>query len=243
MVNVVITGGSSGLGYSLAKQFSKKNDKVVICSRNKHNLKSALENLNGNVYGFQCDVSNSENIESFVSFSKTKVGKIDYWINNAGVNSGRKSLQDTDYGEIQAVLDTNLRGTIYSCKAARKIMKKEGHIFNVDGCGSRGEIIDGYFPYSVSKYCIPYVTRYLSKELDIGVHTISPGMIRTDLSLKDYEDDMDVFDILGEETDVVAEYLYSEILKTKGTNTYVSYLTLSRLLPRLIKYFKKKITI
>ena len=89
-LGVVITGGSSGLGYALSAVFLAAGDRVVICGRDQQRLDKALSSLNEScgvgrkVYGMVCDVGNPSGAEALAVFASVKLGRVDRWINNAG---------------------------------------------------------------------------------------------------------------------------------------------------------------
>jgi chlorophyll(ide) b reductase len=80
-LGIVITGGSKGIGFSLAKEFLKRGHQVVICSRDENNLKNAINEVNStSLFSKTCDVSNSKSVIEFVNFSKEKLKTIDIWV-------------------------------------------------------------------------------------------------------------------------------------------------------------------
>ena len=89
---VVITGGTKGLGYSLAREFLASDEKVVICGRNKDRLHAAVNALQdeyhgATIHGIQCDVSSPSDVAALASFAVEELGTVHFWINNAGMFS------------------------------------------------------------------------------------------------------------------------------------------------------------
>lgn len=87
---VVITGGTKGLGYSLAREFLARDEKVVICGRNKDRLHAAVNALQdeyhgATIQGIQCDVSSPSDVAALASFAVEELGTVHFWINNAGM--------------------------------------------------------------------------------------------------------------------------------------------------------------
>jgi NAD(P)-dependent dehydrogenase (short-subunit alcohol dehydrogenase family) len=87
---VVITGGTKGLGYSLAREFLARDEKVVICGRNKDRLHAAVNALQdeyhgATIHGIQCDVSSPSDVAALASFAVAELGTVHFWINNAGI--------------------------------------------------------------------------------------------------------------------------------------------------------------
>lgn len=86
---IVITGGTKGLGYALAREFLAGRDNVVICGRNEDQLAAAIDALQAGfpgaiVDGIRCDVSNATDVAALASFATEKLGTIHFWLNNAG---------------------------------------------------------------------------------------------------------------------------------------------------------------
>lgn len=86
---IVITGGTKGLGFSLAREFLAANEKVVICGRNETQLNAAITSLqtefgSSSILGVRCDVSDASDVASLASFAVKNLGTIHFWINNAG---------------------------------------------------------------------------------------------------------------------------------------------------------------
>ena len=252
-LGVVITGGTKGVGFALAKEFLSRGDRVVVCGRNRENLDQAVTKLNElfpgrETYGITCDVSNYEDVEKFAKYAKAKLEDINIWINNAGsVAYKRRPLLDLQPGDIEEVISTNLLGSMYCCKAAINVMKSQavtGHIFNMDGAGVGGNPTDGYAAYGATKRAMPQLTSSLSKELqnmkisNVGVHNLSPGMVITDLLLSDSTPIIRrFFNVLAEEPDTVASNLVPRIKEIQGTGGYIRFLTIPDALIRIVTGF------
>jgi uncharacterized oxidoreductase len=82
--NILVTGGSAGIGLELARQFKNLNNRVVICGRDPERLRAAAIEL-GNIETIQCDLSQEEDLLAVADALKTKVGEISILVNNAGV--------------------------------------------------------------------------------------------------------------------------------------------------------------
>jgi chlorophyll(ide) b reductase len=104
---VVITGSAGGVGWAYAGEFMDKGYDVVICDVK--DCKAAAAALTrdhpaGNVYHTKCDVSDSSSVEQLASFAKKNLGTVNYWINNAGVNGGRRDLRDVSISQVEMVV-------------------------------------------------------------------------------------------------------------------------------------------
>ncbi|CEM24690.1 unnamed protein product [Vitrella brassicaformis CCMP3155] len=254
--NVVITGGTKGVGYALAKRFLREGDRVIVCGRDADRLAMAVEALRrdpgvandgakASVGGILCDVGSPQDVERLGDFCVEQLGHIDVWVNNAGTVAGkRRRLSDLTPDDLKQVLDTNLLGTLLCCKKAIEIMSRQeqgGHIFNMDGAGVEGGATKGYAAYGASKRAMPQLSASIREELKeanhnkIGVHNLSPGMVLTDLLLADSTPAFRrFFNTLCEEPDTVADYLVPRIRRVSGSGSYVKFLTIPQAVLKLI---------
>lgn len=195
-----ITGGTSGIGYSIAESFLKNGANVIILGRNETKLKKAIEKLksidDSKVYGFIFDVSNTEKIkESFNNILNQIDGKkIDILVNNAGI-SAKNGIGKTTIEDYDNVLNTNLRGTYFLSQVISNYMienKIHGNILNIASSSSLRPVVN---PYSLSKWGIRGLTVGLAKKLikhGIVVNGIAPGPTATPMLVKDYNEDSDI---------------------------------------------------
>jgi NAD(P)-dependent dehydrogenase (short-subunit alcohol dehydrogenase family) len=122
---VVITGSAGGVGFAYAGEFMDRGYDVVICDVK--DCSSAAEALqrrhpNGKVFQTKCDVSDSKSVEKLAAFATKSLGTVGYWINNAGVNGGRRALSDVPISQVELVVKVNLMGTLLCTKAALDLM-------------------------------------------------------------------------------------------------------------------------
>jgi 3-oxoacyl-[acyl-carrier protein] reductase len=210
---VLITGGSEGLGFSLAKALISKGCRVIIVARNPDKLKSASDSINSSsLKTFVCEVSDYRSVNALA----TEVGYVDILINNAGVWL-EGSLSDSPYEKIKSVVETNLAGVIYVTKAflPAMIKRNSGLILNVSSTsGLEGR--DGQTAYAASKWGVRGFTESLTLELaktDVNVFGFYPGGMNTTLFRK-AGFDKDVSSWMN--TDEVADLLIN-LLEREGT--------------------------
>lgn len=181
---IIISGGSEGLGYAIAKLLSDK-DNVYILSRTEDKLKEVSAEL-GCKYKV-CDVSKWEQVESAVNEILKETGSIDICINNAGLWI-QGPLDENDPADIKDVLEVNTLGTIYLSRSVINSMKEKGSgtIINVNSQA-------GYYPkaertvYNASKWAITGFTKSLFQELTkhgIRVVGFYPGKMDTGMFKK-----------------------------------------------------------
>lgn len=226
MKTIVITGASKGFGFFLSKEFAENDYNVIMNSRSLSNLEKAKLKIQKNyprakIYCVAKDISKQESATYIAKKTKDKYGSVDYWINNAGTLLYKyDNFKNFDNNEICQIVNTNLTGTLLGMKAAINIMEKQtngGHIYNILGCGSKGEIIPGYSIYSTSKYPIDYMTKCVNQDLkekqlkNIKVNTISPGIIDTDLYK--YNDNLknSIVNVFCSSPNIVAKYTFLQI--------------------------------
>ena len=246
MKSVVITGSARGLGLCMAKLFRETDYNVVISDLSEDKLKHSKTELEkiegkGKVEYKVCNVTKSEDLEGLIEFCDKKFGGIDIWINNAGVNQPDKAIWELTEDEIDLVLDVDLKGTIMGSKLAMEYMSKRGKgaIYNVEGYGSNDAMMLGLSIYGSSKRSITYFTQALAKEsaerkTGVIVGRLSPGIMITDFitnALGDKgkielpEKTKNVYNILGDYPEVVAEFLVSEMLDNSKNNAHIQWLT------------------
>jgi NADP-dependent 3-hydroxy acid dehydrogenase YdfG len=177
---IVITGGSDGLGKTLANDLSKDN-KVIILATNEERLKQVATD-NNCIYKV-CDVRDYKKVLECIN----EIGKIDVLINNAGLWI-QEELDYNDSNRIESVVDVNLLGVINCSKAVIPVMKenKDGLIININsqaGINHKAERV----VYNATKWGVTGFTKSLQDEVakyGIRVTNVMPGMMKTDMFKK-----------------------------------------------------------
>lgn len=187
---VVITGASSGIGESTAKVLAEQGNKIVLAARREEKLQSIvkdIEDAGGEAIYVLTDVSKMDEVLDLAKKAVDTYGRIDVWINCAGLMPMAELIKGkTD--EWEAMVDINLKGTIYGVHAALPIMReqKSGHIINI------GSVASYITTPSNAVYCATkFGVRALSDTLrqeeaaagsNIRVTLIAPGAIDTELT-------------------------------------------------------------
>ncbi|WP_226702834.1 SDR family NAD(P)-dependent oxidoreductase [Microbulbifer elongatus] len=255
MANIVITGSTKGIGFGLAKAFLDNGHKVVISGRSEESVWTALNRLQipaRKCRGFACDTSDPAQVQALWEFAEEAFTRVDIWINNAGLARTSWQILETPQSEIDAMVQTNLFGTINGCRVAAAGMKKQrsGKIFNMLGGGSDGEYFPGMGIYGSTKRALDYFTDALSSELkDTGilVGKIRPGMVITEAVIREAAQDPEKFarsrkfmNNLVDQVDTVSAYLAEEILACNRSGKKIRWLTSGKIAARLVKGLVRK---
>ncbi len=178
----LITGASRGIGHALAARAIGAGDRVALLARGEA-VHAAAAALGDRALGVQADVADPASVEAAVATVVDKFGRLDVVVNNAGLHRGGKvgrlALEDW-----QAVLDTNLTGSLNVISSAREHLQAGSAIVNVGAVvGFRG--FPGDAAYGASKAGLSGLTRALAIELapkDIRVNLVIPGLVLTEMT-------------------------------------------------------------
>ena len=192
--NVVVTGGSRGIGRAIAEGFAARGANVLICSRTQESVETALKEMQDaglKADGVACDVSDEQQILTTVQTAISRLGPIDTLVNVAGVNR-RKRAETVTADDYDFILDTNLRGAFLMSREVGKHMieRKSGAQINIESLNTWMPL-KGVLPYAMSKFGMQGMTRGLALEWGrhgVRVNSLAPGFILTDLTRKLWSD-------------------------------------------------------
>ncbi len=179
----LITGGAQGFGLDIAKKFLSSGAKVIIWDIDKKELSKASKNIdNHNLNYNEIDVSNFDQVQKAVKEITSK-NKIDILINNAGITGSTAELWNYDVKEWKLIIDINLHGTFYCCKAIVPHMIKNnyGRIVNIASVSGKDGNANAS-AYSSAKAGVIGLTKSLGKELaeyNIAVNAVTPAGAKT----------------------------------------------------------------
>ena len=186
---IVITGASSGIGYSTAKALAKKGAKIVAGARRLdrlETLKKEITDDGGEIIICETDVTKKSDCDNLVKQAIDKYGTVDVLINNAGLMplSFVKSLKIDEWDRM---IDVNIKGVLY-CTAAvipTMVEKKSGHIVNISSVAGRVVFPAGSV-YCATKHAVTAFSEGLRQELsvrkNIRITGIEPGVVQTELT-------------------------------------------------------------
>lgn len=205
----LVTAASRGIGRAIALKLASEGAKVAVnyvsSEKSANEVVDAIKAMGGEAYSIKADVSKVDEVEAMFKSVMEKYGRIDIVVNNAGIIKDNLIIRMTDE-DFDAVINTNLKGVFYCCRAAAKIMIKQraGNIVNISSVSPfKGNF--GQTNYVAAKGGVVSMTKTLARELgarNIRVNAVAPGLIETDMT-KD----------LGEHVDAI---LANAIIKRPG---------------------------
>ena len=248
---VVVTGGTRGIGFGMAKSFLERDCAVVVCGRSAQSTARSAKALAQRsdpvrVLGQPCDVTDVEQVEGLWNSAVERYGRVDVWINNAGLSHERMSNWELSEDQVNAVVCTNLLGTLNGVRVAMRGMLRQGYgsIYLMEGLGSDGRTVPGTSVYGATKAAVRYLIRALAKEASgtcVSVNALSPGMVVTDLLVSDedrksanWARTKGLYNILADRVDTVAPWLVDQILKNPRHGARIAWLTRGKVLARFL---------
>jgi gluconate 5-dehydrogenase len=181
----IVTGGSRGIGFGIAKAFIAAGARVIITARNEAQLNEAAAQLGPNCITRRCDNGNPDDIKQTAE-SAWSLAPVDILVNNAGISPYYKKSEHVTLEEWDSVVDVNMRGTyFFSVEIARRQFEAQmpGSIINVTS-------VTGVVPfarqgvYAATKAAIHQFTKVMALEWadrNVRVNAIAPGWVETDL--------------------------------------------------------------
>ena len=183
---VLVTGSSKGIGRETILRFAKEGYDVVINYNNSLNealkLEEELKSMGVNAITIKCDVSDEVEVIDMIDKIKSRYGRLDVLVNNAGIAIDT-TFEDKTVDNFRRILDVNLIGTFLVSKYVSKIMN-EGVIINVSSTNGIDTTYPESLDYDASKAGVISLTHNLSKEFspNIRVNCICPGWVNTEMN-------------------------------------------------------------
>ena len=256
---IVITGSTRGIGFHLAQALLERDCQVVVSGRQQPNVEEAVAALaaqhpSANLLGFAGDVTRYEQHAALWQAAVQRFGRVDVWVNNAGIASTLMPYWQVNPQEIADVTTTNIIGMMYGTRLALEKMRQQGAgaIYNMEGYGSKGRrMVDGLAVYGASKAGLNFFNQVVAREAartPVIIGSFNPGMVATDMLLKQYEGKpkeweavRPIFNIIAERPETVAPWMAECILTNTQNGRNFSYnSTLKLSLRFLTAPFKKR---
>jgi len=180
----VVTGGAQGFGLAITERFIEAGAKVIIWDIDENAAKEAIDKVKSENLSHQIvDVTNFEIVNKNLEEVEKKYGKIDIFVNNAGIAGMNTTVAEYPLDEWKKVMNLNLNSVFYCCKAVVPFMLKNdyGRIVNIASiAGKEGN--PNASAYSTSKAGVIGLTKSLGKELaqkNIAVNCVTPAAAKT----------------------------------------------------------------
>ena len=182
----IVTGGSRGIGFAIAKILSENGATVVITSKDSEKIKKAESKIS-NSFGITCNIKKKTEVQNVVNQTIEKFGKLDILVNNAGIFPKIKQLHEIDENEWNEVLDVNLTGQFrFTKEAIPHLQKTSGCIINISSdAGLKAYENFNVDAYSASKAALITLTKCWALEYakdKIRINCICPGVVDTDMT-------------------------------------------------------------
>jgi NAD(P)-dependent dehydrogenase (short-subunit alcohol dehydrogenase family) len=181
----LITGGTRGIGFAVAKALLKHGDHLAITGTSPDGVQQAAAALGPGVLPLTCDVRQWPSVESALHAVESQFGGVDVLVNNAGVGVGAP-IADLSLDEWNRIIDTNLTGVFHCCRAAIPRLRRRGGgwIINISSLASKNPFVGGA-AYCASKAGLNAYSEALMQELrydNIRVSYVLPGSVATGFS-------------------------------------------------------------
>ncbi|MEV5027794.1 SDR family oxidoreductase [Paenibacillus sp. LPE1-1-1.1] len=184
---IIITGASSGIGEAAALLLAERGAKIVLGARGVDRLEALAErivNRCGEAIYARTDVQQREDLSSLVTLAAERYGKLDVFINNAGVMP-ISPLDELRIEDWEAMIDINLKGVLYGIAAALPVFRKQGfgHFVNTSSTAGH-KTVPNQSVYSGTKFAVRAISEGLRQEAgdQLRVTVISPGIVRTNFT-------------------------------------------------------------
>lgn len=241
MRHVVITGGTRGIGLGLVREFLFRDYNITFCGTSDSSVLTATTALSEQwsakrFRAVVCDVSKTDDLVNLWDFSTKIFGRVDIWINNAGISNPQAPFNELDYGTYSRLVDINIKGLMNGTQLACNNMLKQGggFIYNTGGLGSDGRMIKGMTPYGTSKRAVQYFTLAFARELrndsPVKLGLLLPGMVLTDMLLDPIRRGDDnskklkrLYNLLAEEVETVVPVLADRMISNEKNGAVISF--------------------
>ena len=184
----LVTGGSRGIGFEIARSLLAEHAKVIICGRKAEALEKAKKALLSpeTLMTVQVHIGKPEEVDTLFDIIEKTYGKLDILINNVGMNLITPGIADLDPSIWKKIMDTNLGGTFLVSKKAAFMMRaqNQGKIVTISSIAAT-KASPGMGIYGIAKAGIEMMTKVLASELaafNIQVNAVAPAMVRTKFS-------------------------------------------------------------
>jgi len=196
---VFITGASAGIGAACAEAFASAGTRLLLCARRQDRLQDLADRLRSRhtvaIHTFVLDVRRSEAVEQAVADLPEAWRQIDILVNNAGLSKALDTVYENTIADIDAMVDTNVKGLLYVTRAVvpGMVARKRGHVINIGSTSGR-TVYPGGTVYCATKFAVHALNMGMKMDLHgtgVRVSSVDPGLVETEFSIVRFEGDRD----------------------------------------------------
>jgi NAD(P)-dependent dehydrogenase (short-subunit alcohol dehydrogenase family) len=234
----VVTGAGQGLGRALARELSRSGHVVFGCSP------SVTADEDG-VRMIACDVTDEAQVQRLWDRVYGETGRVDWWINNAGLALTGRPLAKTVGAEFARMVEVNLVGTMTACRVVIAGMTGQGggEVWNMLGAGWDGQPVPGMNGYATTKAALTFLTRALAAEADgqpYRVGGFSPGLVMTEGFFREHARVPEaaraareaIVNLIGDHPETIAGWIRDELEAGHSNGAILSWLTADKIAAR-----------
>ena len=239
---MVVTGSSRGIGFGMVRETLARGHAVVVSGSTDATTEAARVKLveqfgPERILARSCDVREAAQIQALWDGAMERFGRVDIWINNAGVTHPFLPIGQLESEDLIRTIDTDVRGVVLCCRIAAIGMVAQGfgHIYSMEGFGSQGYARKGLVVYGAAKRSVRYMNEALHHDLkDTGVlvSSIGPGMVITDFVLdqkerlcaEEWQQTVRAFNMFGDLEPTVTSWLAERVLANEKGGAMIDWL-------------------
>jgi NAD(P)-dependent dehydrogenase (short-subunit alcohol dehydrogenase family) len=215
----VVTGATRGIGRDIAIAMAQAGARVVVTGRTQRDIDDVVESIGADAFGAVIDVTDVTQIDEAMNDIRDRAGSIDVLVNNAGLGANHRA-EDITEADWDSMMDVNLRGLFFCCRAAGRIMLEQGSGRIINMSSQAGVVgIRNHTVYSASKGGVNMLTKVLALEWSsrgVNVNAVAPTFVRTPGTAARLDDSDTAADIVaripigrvGSTTDVAGAVIY-----------------------------------
>ncbi len=194
---VLITGASAGIGAACAEVMAEAGARLLLCARRRDRLDALAERLRTlhgtDILPLELDVRDAAAVNRTLGGLPSDWQAIDVLVNNAGLARGLEPFHENRLDDIDAMVDTNIKGLLYVTRAVLPgmVARDRGHIVNLGSTAGR-QVYPGATVYCATKFAVRAITQGLKMDLhgtNVRVSSVDPGLVETDFSLVRFDGD------------------------------------------------------
>jgi NAD(P)-dependent dehydrogenase (short-subunit alcohol dehydrogenase family) len=182
---VIVTGAATGLGLATAQRLAREGARLALVDLNGDALEAARDAIGGEALLISADVSDEAQVAAAVEQTVRDLGGIHGLYNNAGIEGKQDPVESYDSGQLDKVIDVNLKGVLYGMKHTLPHLKAQGSGAIVNAASVGGiRAVPNLIAYVASKHAVTGMTRQAAVEYGqygVSVNAVAPGAIMTDM--------------------------------------------------------------